>query len=79
MASARLDALAIFNRSVFMTSRSAPPWKKRNPVSPSARTRLTPAQVEEAKARAAAAGRRYPNLVDNMAVAQKARRTKPRP
>lgn len=28
--------------------------------------KLTPAQVEEARARAAAAGRRYPNLVDNM-------------
>ena len=36
--------------------------------------KLTPAQVEEARARAAAAGRRYPNLVDNMYVAAKARR-----
>jgi hypothetical protein len=30
--------------------------------------------VEEARARARAAGRRYPNLVDNMHVAAKARR-----
>lgn len=36
--------------------------------------KLTPAQVDEARARAAAAGRRYPNLVDNMYVAAKARR-----
>jgi hypothetical protein len=36
--------------------------------------KLTPAQVEEARDRAAAAGRRYPNLVDNMYVAAKARR-----
>ena len=36
--------------------------------------KLMPAQVEEARARAAAAGRRYPNLVDNMYVAAKARR-----
>ena len=36
---------------------------------------LTPAQIEEARSRAAAAGRRYPNLVDNMYVAKKARRT----
>jgi hypothetical protein len=35
---------------------------------------LTPAQVDEARARAEAAGRRYPNLVDNMYVAAKARR-----
>jgi len=30
--------------------------------------------VDEARARAQAAGRRYPNLVDNMYVAAKARR-----
>ena len=36
-------------------------------------SKLTPAQVEEARARATAAGRRYPNLVDNMHVAAKAR------
>ena len=36
--------------------------------------KLTALQVEEARARAAAAGRRYPNLVDNMYVAAKARR-----
>ena len=30
--------------------------------------RMTPAQVARARDRAAAAGRRYPNLVDNMAI-----------
>jgi hypothetical protein len=50
---------------------SPPPWKKKNPVKPGARKSLTPAQKAEAKARAEAAGRRYPNLVDNMAVARK--------
>lgn len=30
--------------------------------------------MEEARARAAAAGRRYPNLIDNMHVSAKARR-----
>ncbi|MBA8886692.1 putative DNA binding CopG/RHH family protein [Dokdonella fugitiva] len=59
-----------------MTPGAKPPWKKSNPVRPSVRMRLTPEQVEEAKARAAAAGRRYPNLVDNMAIAKKARRAK---
>jgi hypothetical protein len=48
-----------------------PPWKRKNPVKPGARSTLTPAQKAEARARAEAAGRRYPNLVDNMAVARK--------
>ena len=41
-----------------------PPWKRKSP--PGKRRPLTPAQVEAAKTRAAQAGRRYPNLVDNM-------------
>ena len=32
---------------------------------------LTPAQKEKAKARAKAAGRPYPNLIDNMAASRK--------
>lgn len=58
------------------TAKAPPPWKKTNPVKPSARTKLTAAQKKEAKARADAAGRRYPNLVDNMFVAKKAREAK---
>ena len=44
-------------------------WDKKNPKKKS--TPLTPAQKTKAKARAKAAGRPYPNLVDNAAVAKK--------
>ena len=56
------------------------PWDRDNPRKAAkakgakgAKTskRLTPAQRAEAKARARHAGRPYPNLVDNMAVARK--------
>ena len=47
------------------------PWEKPNPKKGKP-TKLTAAQKTEAKARAAKAGRRYPNLVDNMAVLKKA-------
>ena len=60
-----------------MASRSdpRPPWKRKNP-----RKRgkgLSPQQKSEARARARAAGRKYPNLVDTMAVARtsKAKKT----
>lgn len=41
------------------------PWKTKK-----AKTgkKMTPEQVEAAKARAFAAGRPYPNLIDNMAI-----------
>ncbi len=57
-----------------MTNRSPKPWDRRNPLTAEAHTKLTPEQVEQAKARAAAAGRVYPNLVDNMFVAAQARK-----
>ena len=44
-------------------------WDKKNPKKKS--TKLTPAQKAAAKKRAQAAGRPYPNLVDNAAVAKK--------
>lgn len=47
-----------------MTTTRQPPWKRRKTSRPP--RPLTPAQREAARARAAAAGRRYPNLVDNM-------------
>jgi hypothetical protein len=47
-------------------------WDKKNPKKTS--TRLTSAQKAAAKARAKAAGRKYPNLVDNAAVARKAKK-----
>ncbi|MEO5898463.1 MAG: hypothetical protein ABIS06_22460 [Vicinamibacterales bacterium] len=49
------------------------PWDSKNPKKAAGKksTPLTPMQKAEAKARARAAGRPYPNLVDNMAVAGK--------
>ncbi|MFC3714567.1 hypothetical protein ACFONC_00145 [Luteimonas soli] len=43
-----------------------PPWKKPKPPSARPGMQLTPAQKEAARQRAEEAGRRYPNLVDNM-------------
>ena len=40
------------------------PWRRKNPLSKHAK--LTAEQKQAAKTRAAKAGRRYPNLVDNM-------------
>lgn len=48
------------------------PWKKPAPEKSSS-TKLTPANVAWAKRRAKEAGRRYPNLVDNMAAARRQR------
>jgi hypothetical protein len=45
-------------------------WETKNPKPKSERKSLTPAQKSQAKARAKAAGRPYPNLVDNMAAAR---------
>ncbi|MCC4613725.1 DNA-binding protein [Xanthomonas campestris pv. esculenti] len=53
------------------TARKSAPWKTPNPKSVSRSTSLSPAQKSQARKRAKAAGRPYPNLVDNMAVASK--------
>lgn len=51
------------------------PWRKSNPKAKSkTSTKLSPSQKTAAKSRAKKAGRPYPNLVDNMAVAKKAKR-----
>ena len=42
------------------------PWTRPNPKPERARTQLSDAQKAAARERAAEAGRRYPNLVDNM-------------
>ena len=44
-------------------------WDKKNPKKVS--KKLSSAQIKQAKARAKAAGRPYPNLVDNAAVSRK--------
>ncbi len=46
------------------------PWE-RKPVKSATKTVLTPASIAWARARAKAAGRRYPNLVDNMAATRR--------
>lgn len=43
---------------------SLPPWRRKSP--PGKSRALSAQQVEAARSRAAQAGRRYPNLVDNM-------------
>lgn len=48
------------------------PWKKPKPAN-STKTKLTPKYRAIAKAAAAKAGRRYPNLVDNMSAARQQR------
>ena len=50
-----------------------PPWKKPNPRKKSGRksVKLSEEQKDAARARAKRAGRRYPNLVDNMWAAQR--------
>lgn len=48
------------------TTAKSPPWKKKNPKPTAARQKLSEAAKERARRRAAKAGRRYPNLVDNM-------------
>lgn len=47
-----------------------PPWKRRKPGKGKGAA-LTPEQKAAAQARAARAGRRYPNLVDNMWAARR--------
>jgi len=48
-----------------------PVWDKARPKDLGAPKKLTPAKKTEAKAAAKAAGRPYPNLVDNMRAAKK--------
>ena len=48
-----------------------PVWEKKRPKSLGKSEKLTPAQRSAAKSRAAKAGRRYPNLVDNMWASKK--------
>jgi hypothetical protein len=53
-----------------MSQKKTPIWKKKRP-SGKRRTKLSPSQKKRARAAAKRAGRRYPNLVDNMRVAAK--------
>ena len=55
-----------------------PPWKKRS-ERPAPGRKLTPESIAWARARARKAGRRYPNLVDNMAAAVRQAEAEGRP
>ncbi len=55
------------------TKTRKPPWKRSAPTR-KAKTTLSPTEKKRAQARARRAGRRYPNLVDNMREAGKARK-----
>ncbi|HEY4055037.1 MAG TPA: hypothetical protein VGM39_00465 [Kofleriaceae bacterium] len=54
---------------------TTPPWKKKRPAG-SSHTKLTEASKKQAAARAKRAGRKYPNLVDNMYAAKMQRAKK---
>ena len=56
-----------------MKKRHTAPWDKSAPKR-SGRTKLTTKSKAQAKASAKRAGRRYPNLVDNMNAAKKQRK-----
>jgi hypothetical protein len=56
-----------------MPSSRKPPWKRPNPKAASKATPLSPRQQDAARKRAEEAGRRYPNLVDNMWAARQPR------
>jgi len=51
--------------------KSKPVWEKARPKSLGASKKLSPAKKAAAKASAKAAGRPYPNLIDNMKAARK--------
>jgi len=50
------------------------PWKRPNPRAKDAHQPLSPAAKAAAKARAKAAGRTYPNLIDNMWAAKESKK-----
>lgn len=54
-----------------MPTQRTPPWDKPTPKAKDKKTKLTAENLTWAKARAKKAGRRYPNLVDNMAAVRR--------
>lgn len=51
----------------------AKPWEKPAPKTSDKKTKLSAESIAWAKARAKRAGRRYPNLIDNMAATRRQR------
>lgn len=60
------------------TEPASEPWKRENPKSAQGEkhTALSPSAKASAKRHAKAAGRPYPNMVDNMAAARKSKAKK---
>ena len=56
------------------TKKSKPVWEKARPKSLGSPKKLSSAKKAAAKASAEAAGRPYPNLIDNMKAARKKKR-----
>lgn len=56
------------------TTHDTPPWDKDNPKAEGEHKHLGPKAKATAKRRAKAAGRPYPNLVDNMRAAAESRK-----
>jgi len=54
-----------------MATKEKPVWDKKRPKDLGEPKKLSPAKKSSAKAAAKAAGRPYPNLVDNMRAAKK--------
>jgi ribosomal protein L15E len=57
------------------TSKKSPPWKRKSPKRGKSKP-LSESQKSAARIRAKRAGRRYPNLVDNMWAASKKKSAK---
>lgn len=55
------------------TAKNTPPWKKKRKNAPK-KAKMTPEQIEMARERALKAGRRYPNLIDNMAIIKESKK-----
>lgn len=59
------------SRAQLAKTTTTPPWEKARPKSAGKPKKLSPKAKSSAKAMAKAAGRPYPNLVDNMRAAKK--------
>lgn len=64
-------AVAIVPLLVWLRTMSQAPWEKSPPEKKTGKTKLSARNIAWARARAKKAGRRYPNLVDNMAASRR--------
>ncbi|MEO7413860.1 MAG: hypothetical protein ABIZ81_10925 [Opitutaceae bacterium] len=64
-----------------MATHRTPPWEKPKPKTQTKKKSLTAENLQWAKARAKKAGRKYPNLVDNLAASRRQleQQARPRP